>query len=249
MASVDADFEQPLLEPHRAPYVAASRGEFAVRRLVVVAIGVVGVKYIAFQGLAGLRDESAMRLRRSRNGSAKTSSRVSRWYRIVCFCWWVGFPGKKPAAVHGLLQLLVSPTAAWPRVGRGHGMVLLINGMVVTALPPRRGSTGRPSDFRPPESLFGICFASSSIIGCRRSARNRWRCERAERLRVRGNLRIEGYAIASVDGMIADATGFDAASLEFEADQRFFLSRSIGCRWSASDRRTRAIANCPAAAA
>src|SRR5271156_3275298 len=49
------------------------------------------------------------------------------------------------------------------------------------------------------------------------------RCERAERLSVRGNLRIEGYAIASGDGMIADATGFMPNSLKFEADQRFFL--------------------------
>ncbi len=40
---------------------------------------------------------------------------------------------------------------------------------------------------------------------------------------MRGNLRIEGYAIASVDGMIADATGFMPNSLKFEADQRFFL--------------------------
>jgi hypothetical protein len=49
------------------------------------------------------------------------------------------------------------------------------------------------------------------------------RFERAERLSVRGNLRIEGYAIASGDGMIADATGFMPNSLKFEADQRFFL--------------------------
>jgi hypothetical protein len=42
-------------------------------------------------------------------------------------------------------------------------------------------------------------------------------------LSVRGNLRIEGYAIASVDGMIADATGFMPDSLQFEADKRFFL--------------------------
>ena len=40
---------------------------------------------------------------------------------------------------------------------------------------------------------------------------------------MRGNLRIEGYAIASVDGMIADATGHMPDSLKFEADQRFFL--------------------------
>ena len=40
---------------------------------------------------------------------------------------------------------------------------------------------------------------------------------------MRGNLRIEGYAIASADGMIADATGFMPDSLKFEADQRFFL--------------------------
>ena len=40
---------------------------------------------------------------------------------------------------------------------------------------------------------------------------------------MRGNLRIEGYAIASADGMIADATGYMPNSLKFEADQRFFL--------------------------
>ena len=41
--------------------------------------------------------------------------------------------------------------------------------------------------------------------------------------RMRGPVRIEGYAIASADGMIADATGFMPDSLKFEADQRFFL--------------------------
>jgi hypothetical protein len=40
---------------------------------------------------------------------------------------------------------------------------------------------------------------------------------------VRGNLRIEGYAIASADGMIADATGYMPDSLKFDADQRFFI--------------------------
>ena len=40
---------------------------------------------------------------------------------------------------------------------------------------------------------------------------------------MRRPLRIEGYAIASADGMIADATGFMPDSLKFEADQRFFL--------------------------
>jgi hypothetical protein len=43
---------------------------------------------------------------------------------------------------------------------------------------------------------------------------------------MRGKLRIEGYAIASADGMIADATGFMPDSLKFEADQRF-LSDSL----------------------
>jgi hypothetical protein len=38
---------------------------------------------------------------------------------------------------------------------------------------------------------------------------------------MRRNLRIEGYAIASADGMIADATGYMPESLKFEADQRF----------------------------
>jgi hypothetical protein len=40
---------------------------------------------------------------------------------------------------------------------------------------------------------------------------------------MRGPFRIEGYAIASADGMIADASGFMPDSLKFEADQRFFL--------------------------
>ena len=40
---------------------------------------------------------------------------------------------------------------------------------------------------------------------------------------MRGPLRIEGYAIASADGMIADATGLMPDTLKFEADQRFFL--------------------------
>ncbi len=40
---------------------------------------------------------------------------------------------------------------------------------------------------------------------------------------MRGNLRIEGYAITSADGMIADATGYMPNSLKFDADQRFFL--------------------------
>lgn len=34
--------------------------------------------------------------------------------------------------------------------------------------------------------------------------------------------RIEGYAIISEDGMLADATGIMPASLKFEADQKFF---------------------------
>jgi dihydrofolate reductase len=40
---------------------------------------------------------------------------------------------------------------------------------------------------------------------------------------MQGPFRIEGYAIASADGMIADATGFMPDSLKFEADQRFYL--------------------------
>jgi dihydrofolate reductase len=35
-------------------------------------------------------------------------------------------------------------------------------------------------------------------------------------------LRVEGYAIVSADGMIADAAGRMPASIKFEADQRFF---------------------------
>ena len=38
-----------------------------------------------------------------------------------------------------------------------------------------------------------------------------------------GAYRIEGYVIASADGMLADASGVQPASLHFEADQRHFL--------------------------
>ncbi|TAK50357.1 MAG: dihydrofolate reductase [Xanthobacteraceae bacterium] len=37
-------------------------------------------------------------------------------------------------------------------------------------------------------------------------------------------LRIEGYAIVSADGMLADASGVMPATLKFDADQRFFES-------------------------
>ena len=57
MARVDADFEQALLEPHRAPYVAPRRGEFVVRRLVRIAILKVGVENVPLQGFAGLLDD------------------------------------------------------------------------------------------------------------------------------------------------------------------------------------------------
>ena len=40
---------------------------------------------------------------------------------------------------------------------------------------------------------------------------------------MRGPFRIEAYAIASGDGMIADETGFMPKSLTLEADQRFFM--------------------------
>ena len=39
---------------------------------------------------------------------------------------------------------------------------------------------------------------------------------------MRGPFRIEAYAIASADGMIADETGAMPRSLDLEADQRFF---------------------------
>ena len=37
-----------------------------------------------------------------------------------------------------------------------------------------------------------------------------------------GAYRIDAYAIASADGMIADASGVQPASLQFEADRRHF---------------------------
>jgi hypothetical protein len=40
---------------------------------------------------------------------------------------------------------------------------------------------------------------------------------------MRGPFRIEGYAIISMDGMIADATGLMPNSLKIEADQRLYF--------------------------
>jgi hypothetical protein len=45
---------------------------------------------------------------------------------------------------------------------------------------------------------------------------------------MRGPFRIQGYAIASADGMIADATGLMPDSLKIEADQRFLLESLTG---------------------
>ena len=52
-----------------------------------------------------------------------------------------------------------------------------------------------------------------------------------------GIYQIEGYAIVSEDGMLADATGVMPGSLKFEADYAFFETftlvrpRSDGRRW------------------
>jgi dihydrofolate reductase len=43
-----------------------------------------------------------------------------------------------------------------------------------------------------------------------------------EKQSMRGPFRIEGYAIISADGMIADAAGLMPNSLKIEADQRFY---------------------------
>ena len=53
MASVDADFEQPLFEPRRAPYVAAGRGKPGYREArIEIAVVEVGVEDVAFQAFA-----------------------------------------------------------------------------------------------------------------------------------------------------------------------------------------------------
>ncbi len=54
------------------------------------------------------------------------------------------------------------------------------------------------------------------------SARQRAAPRRRERAAVTAPRRIEGFAIVSEDGMLADATGVMPDSLKFEADQRFF---------------------------
>ena len=47
-----------------------------------------------------------------------------------------------------------------------------------------------------------------------------------------GAFRIEAYVIASADGMLADASGVQPASLHFEADQRHFEKALIEPTWS-----------------
>src|SRR6478609_969749 len=113
MASVNADFEQPLLEPHCAPYVAASRGKFAVRRLVCIAIRVVGVKYIALQGFAGLLDQFGDALETQAERLSEDLFERVALYRIVGnFRWRDRLSRKKPAAVHGCEASFLSRTAA-----------------------------------------------------------------------------------------------------------------------------------------
>jgi len=43
--------------------------------------------------------------------------------------------------------------------------------------------------------------------------------------------RIEGYAIVSEDGMLADATGVMPDSLKFDADQKFLNVAWTGSTW------------------
>src|ERR1700735_795102 len=57
MAGINANFEQSLLEPYRAPCVAAGWSEPVLRRLVDIAIVKVAVEDVALQAFAGLPHE------------------------------------------------------------------------------------------------------------------------------------------------------------------------------------------------
>ena len=101
MASIDADFEQALLEPDRAPCIAASRSEGAVRRPVDVTIVKVGVEDVAFQTFPGPLHEFS-------NAPETHAERLSEdlvkgvaLNRIVGnFRYRDRLPRQKPAAVH-----------------------------------------------------------------------------------------------------------------------------------------------------
>src|SRR5262249_42650878 len=108
MAGVDADFEHPFFEPHRAPCIAARRGEAAVRRPGDIAIVKIGVEDIAFQAFAGL-------LHKFSNAPETQAERVSEdLLKRVALNGIVGnfrlrdrLPGKEPAAVHGYEAFLL----------------------------------------------------------------------------------------------------------------------------------------------
>ncbi len=57
MARIDAHFEQPLLETHRAPDVAARRRELGLRRPIDIAVLEVAEENVSLQRFARLLDE------------------------------------------------------------------------------------------------------------------------------------------------------------------------------------------------
>ena len=57
VAGVDPDFQKPLLEPDRAPHVAAGGGEVVRRRAPGEALVQIDVENVALQAVAGLPDD------------------------------------------------------------------------------------------------------------------------------------------------------------------------------------------------
>ncbi len=101
MASVDADFEQPFLEPDRAPCIAASRREGPVRRPVDITTVKVGVEDVALQAFAGLLHEFSNAPETQAERFSEDLVKGVALNRIVGnFRYRDRLPRKKPAAVH-----------------------------------------------------------------------------------------------------------------------------------------------------
>src|SRR5580700_299230 len=144
MAGIDADFEQSLLEPYRAPRVAAGRSEPVLRGLVDITIVKVGVEDVALQTFTGLPHEfgEALETQAERLGEdllkGVAPNRIVRNVRCRD-----RLARKKPAAVH-CSEAFVVARGLVPVLGCfcAYGTVSIVSGtmMIAIALPAPRSS-------------------------------------------------------------------------------------------------------------
>jgi hypothetical protein len=141
MAGIDADFEQSLLEPYRAPRVAAGRSEPVLRRLVDIAIVKVAVEDVALQAFAGLPHEFGKALETQAERLGEDLLKGVAPYRIIGNIRWRDrLPRKKPAAVHRCEAFFLAVDSDLLLVlgsFRAYGTVSPVNEMVIALITPR----------------------------------------------------------------------------------------------------------------